>query len=389
MNPSLIILGSTGTIGVQALQVAQQHGMRVRALAAGRNAQRLESQIRAFRPELAVLQDEAAAADLRVRVADLPVRVLAGTDGVIEAAASDGDMVLNAIVGIAGLRPTMAAIESGHTVALANKETLVAGGALVTQAARQHGVRILPVDSEHSAIFQCLQASPPNRALRKLILTASGGPFFGRTAAELAEITPDQALRHPNWQMGAKITVDSATMMNKGLEVIEATWLFDVPEDRVDVVVHRESVIHSMIEFDDYAVLAQLGVPDMKIPIQYALTYPDRFPCPTQPLDLVSYGKLTFFAPDNETFRGLPLCRAAIRRGGLCPAALNGANEAAVALFLAGKLRFPQIVALAEAAMAHQPDAPSDSVAHILEADAAARDYVRTAVGTTEREVFA
>lgn len=389
MNPSLIILGSTGTIGVQALEVAQQHGMPVRALAAGRNVQRMEAQIRAFRPEIAVLHDETAAADLRTRVADLPVRVLAGTDGVMEAASSDCGIVLNAIVGIAGLRPTLAAIEAGHPVALANKETLVAGGALVMQAAQARGVPILPVDSEHSAIFQCLQAAPPNRALRKLILTASGGPFFGRTAAELADITPAQALRHPNWSMGAKITIDSATMMNKGLEVIEATWLFGVPEDRVDVVVHRESIIHSMIEFDDYAVLAQLGVPDMKIPIQYALTYPNRYACPTQPLDLASYGKLTFFPPDDATFRGLPLCRDAIRRGGLCPAALNGANEAAVALFLAGRLRFPQIAELAAEAMAHQPAGAADSVAHILEADAAAREYVRAAVGASESEVFA
>lgn len=385
MNPSLILLGSTGTIGIQALEVAEKRRMRVRALAAGTNVKRMEAQIRAFRPELAAMQDEAAAADLRTRVADLPVRVLAGTDGILETASANGDIVLNAIVGIAGLRPTMAAIEAGHTLALANKETLVAGGELVTSAARAHGVSILPVDSEHSAIFQCLQASPPNRALHKLILTASGGPFFGRKASELAQITPAQALKHPNWSMGAKITIDSATMMNKGLEVIEATWLFGLPEDRVEVVVHRESVIHSMIEFDDYAVLAQLGVPDMKIPIQYALTYPDRYPCPTKPLRLTDYGKLTFFEPDDATFRGLPLCRTAIRRGGLCPAALNGANEAAVALFLAGKIRFTQIAELVAAALENQPGAPADSVGRILDADRAARDFVQQTVSRMTR----
>ena len=380
MKPSLILLGSTGSIGTQALEVARMHGYPVRALAAGKNAARMEQQIREFRPALAAMQDEAAAADLRVRVADLSVRVVGGEAGVLEAASAEADIALNAIVGIAGLRPTLAAIRAGHTLALANKESLVAGGALVKQAAAEQGVRILPVDSEHSAVFQCLQAMPANRALRRLILTASGGPFFGRTAAELADITPAQALRHPNWSMGAKITIDSATMINKGLEVIEASWLFDLPEDRIDVVVHRESVIHSMVEFDDYAVLAQLGVPDMKIPIQYAITYPDRYPCPTRPLRLEEYGKLTFFAPDGDTFRGLPLCRAALRRGGLCTAALNGANEAAVALFLAGKIRFPQIAELVQLGMEQQTAAPASSVAAIMDADRAARRAVQEAV---------
>lgn len=376
MNPSLILLGSTGSIGTQALEVARMHKYPVHALTAARNSKLLEEQIREFRPAVAALQDEAAAADLRVRVADLPVRVLSGEEGILEAAAQPGDVALNAIVGIAGLRPTLTAIEAGHTIALANKETLVAGGALVTAAAREKGVRILPVDSEHSAVFQCLEAQPANRALRKVILTASGGPFFGKKAEELAEITPAQALKHPNWSMGAKITIDSATMMNKGLEVMEACWLFDLPEDRIDVVIHRESVIHSMVEFDDYAVLAQLGVPDMKVPIQYALTYPERYPCPTRPLKLSEYGTLTFYDPDDTVFHSLPLCRAAMRRGGLCPAAVNGANEAAVALFLEGKLRFPQITELAQAAMEQQPDAPADSVEHILEADRIARAFV-------------
>ncbi|MBQ9082350.1 MAG: 1-deoxy-D-xylulose-5-phosphate reductoisomerase [Clostridia bacterium] len=380
MKPSLILLGSTGSIGTQALDVARKHGFPVRALTAAKNSRIMEDQIREFRPAVAALSDEAAAADLRARVADLPVKVLSGEEGILEAAALESDIALNAIVGIAGLRPTMTAIETGHTIALANKETLVTGGALVTKAAKEKGVKILPVDSEHSAVFQCLQAQPTNRALRKIILTASGGPFFGKTAADLAQITPAQALKHPNWSMGAKITIDSATMMNKGLEVMEASWLFDLPEDKIDVVVHRESIIHSMVEFDDYAVLAQLGVPDMKIPIQYAITYPERYECPTRPLKLSEYGTLTFFEPDNETFKGLPICREALRRGGLSATAVNGANEEAVAMFLAGKISFPQITQLVQEAMDRQPAAPADSIEHILEADRAARAFVRAAV---------
>ncbi len=377
----MILLGSTGSIGTQALVVAQTHGIQIIALTARRNVARMEEQVRRFRPQLAVMSEPAAAADLRQRVADCPVRVLSGEEGVLEAAQGNSGVVLNALVGIAGLKPTLCALKAGNTLALANKETLVAGGELVMRAAKEAGVPILPVDSEHSAVFQCLQALPPNRALKKIILTASGGPFFGKTRAELAGVTAAQALRHPNWSMGAKVTIDSATMMNKGLEIMEAAWLFGLPESQIDVVVHRESVIHSMVEFDDGAVLAQLGVPDMKLPIQYALTYPERFPCPSESLNLTEYGKLTFFEPDSDTFRCMELCREAIRRGGLVPAAANGANETAVELFLQGKISFLQIPELVERAMLRQEKASADSVDAVLEADRRAASFVREQAG--------
>ena len=377
----MILLGSTGSIGTQALVVAQTHGIQIIALTARRNVARMEEQVRRFRPQLAVMSEPAAAADLRQRVADCPVRVLSGEEGVLEAAQGNSGVVLNALVGIAGLKPTLCALKAGNTLALANKETLVAGGELVMRAAKEAGVPILPVDSEHSAVFQCLQALPPNRALKKIILTASGGPFFGKTRAELAGVTAAQALRHPNWSMGAKVTIDSATMMNKGLEIMEAAWLFGLPESQIDVVVHRESVIHSMVEFDDGAVLAQLGVPDMKLPIQYALTYPERFPCPSESLNLTEYGKLTFFEPDSDTFRCMELCREAIRRGGLVPAAANGANETAVELFLQGKISFLQIPKLVERAMLRQEKASADSVDAVLEADRRAASFVREQAG--------
>lgn len=381
MKRSMILLGSTGSIGTQALVVAQTHGIQIIALTARRNVARMEEQVRRFRPQLAVMSEPAAAADLRQRVADCPVRVLSGEEGVLEAAQGNSGVVLNALVGIAGLKPTLCALKAGNTLALANKETLVAGGELVMRAAKEAGVPILPVDSEHSAVFQCLQALPPNRALKKIILTASGGPFFGKTRAELAGVTAAQALRHPNWSMGAKVTIDSATMMNKGLEIMEAAWLFGLPESQIDVVVHRESVIHSMVEFDDGAVLAQLGVPDMKLPIQYALTYPERFRCPSESLNLTEYGKLTFFEPDSDTFRCMELCREAIRRGGLVPAAANGANETAVELFLQGKISFLQIPELVERAMLRQEKASADSVDAVLEADRRAASFVREQAG--------
>lgn len=353
MRPkNLVLLGSTGSIGVQSLDVVRRLKGTVLALAACRNVTRLEEQIRAFHPKVAALYEEDAARDLKTRVADLPVRVLSGPEGLCEAASlPQADMVLNAVVGMVGLRPTLAAIEAGHTVALANKETLVTGGAVVTAAAKRRGVKILPVDSEHSAIFQCLQAAPPERAVRRLILTASGGPFFGRDRASLTTVTASEALRHPNWSMGNKITIDSATMVNKGLELIEAHWLFDTPPEQIDVVVHRESVLHSLIEFVDHSVLAQLGVPDMRIPIQYALTYPHRVPSAVPSLDLATYGKLTFSASDDTAFPAVSLCREAIRRGGLYPTALNGANEQAVALFLEGKIGFTEITDCCEQAL--------------------------------------
>lgn len=350
---NVVLLGSTGSIGVQALDVIRQQGYTVLALAACRSAEQLEQQIREFRPAYAALYDESAAADLRVRVADLPVKVLSGMEGLcVLAGLPEADVVLNAVVGMVGLRPTLAAVAAGHDVALANKETLVTGGALVTKAVAEKGVRLLPVDSEHSAIFQCLQASPSPKAVRRLILTASGGPFFGKTSAELERVTRVDALKHPNWSMGAKITIDSATMVNKGLELIEAHWLFAMPPERIDVVVHRESVVHSLIEFEDSSVLAQLGVPDMRVPIQYALTYPDRAPSTVPHLDLASYGTLTFCEPDHQTFPAVELCREAIRKGGVYPTAFNGANEEAVALFLNDQIGFTDIVRCCEKALA-------------------------------------
>ena len=366
----LVILGSTGSIGTQALEVAEQAGYTVVGLAAARNVDAIEAQIRKFRPAYAALFDERAAADLRVRVADLPVLVLAGMEGLCSLASlPEADMILNAVVGMVGLQPTLAALEARKDVALANKETLVAGGAFVTRAAEKNGVRLLPVDSEHSAIFQCLQGCPPgDRALKRIILTASGGPFFGKTRQELEGVRPADALRHPNWSMGRKITIDSASMMNKGLELIEARWLFDVPPERIDIVVHRESIIHSLIEYDDNAVLAQLGVPDMRIPIQYALTYPARQPSPVPQLRLEDWGKLTFYAPDNETFPAMDMARQALRLGGVYPAALNAANEVAVEAFLEERIGFLDIPRLVGDTLDMSLPAPG-SVADVLEAD--------------------
>ena len=378
---SLVLLGSTGSIGVQALEVAQGAGYRVAALAAGSRVEPFEEQIRRYRPAAAAMFDEKAAADLKVRVRDLPVRITAGMEGLCELAAlPEADMVLNAVVGMVGLLPTLAAVRAGHDVALANKETLVAGGALVMDAVARRGVKLLPVDSEHSAIFQCLQGRPPReRALKRLILTASGGPIFGKSAAELERVTVQDALRHPNWSMGAKITIDSATMMNKGLELIEARWLFDVDPKDIDIVVHRESVVHSLIEYTDHSVIAQLGVPDMRIPIQYALTWPERLPSPVPRLDLAAYQKLTFFAPDYETFPCMTYCREAITWGGLYPAAVNAANEEAVALFLAGRIGFTAIPRLVASALDLTLPA-GDTAEAVLEADRHVREIVRAAV---------
>ncbi len=383
MRKRLVILGSTGSIGTQALEVAEKHGFPVAGLAACSNVAVLEEQIRRYRPRLAALFDEKAAADLRVRTADLPVTVLSGMEGLCEAASMEADMVLNAVVGMVGLTPTLAAVEAGRDVALANKETLVAGGALVMKAVAERGVRLLPVDSEHSAIFQCLQAAPPSRrALNRLILTASGGPFFGKTREALERVTLEDALRHPNWSMGAKITVDSASMMNKGLELIEARWLFDMPPERIDIVVHRESVVHSLIEFEDNSVLAQLGVPDMRVPIQYALTYPERAPSPARRLDLTAFGNLTFCPPDDEAFPCMQICRRAAARGGLYPAAVNAANEEANALFRRGEAGFTDIFRAAEAALSWKLPA-SGGLSDVLEADRESRR--RTAALLTGR----
>lgn len=378
---NLVILGSTGSIGVQALEVAEQAGYRVIGLAAARRADVLEQQIRQYQPAVAVLYDEQAAADLRVRVADLPVRVLSGLEGLCELAAwPQADMVLNAVVGMVGLRPTLAAIHAGKDVALANKETLVAGGAFVMDALARAQVKLLPVDSEHSAIFQCLQGCPPGeRALKRIILTASGGPFFGKSAQELQAVTRADALRHPNWSMGQKITIDSATMMNKGLELIEARWLFDLPPEQIDVVVHRESIIHSLVEYDDNAVLAQLGVPDMRVPIQYALTYPDRVPSPVKQLRLEDWAKLTFYPMDNEVFPAVELARRSLAMGGLYPAALNAVNEVAVDAFLHDKIPFTAIVSLVSAGLQESLPAPR-SVEDVFAVDAQMRAWARDAI---------
>ena len=378
----LALLGSTGSIGTQTLDVVRglretDSPVKIEVLAAHSNIRLLEQQVREFRPAAVSVFDADAAKDLRDRTRDLGLTVLEGMEGLCEAAAwKSADLTLNSVVGMVGLRPTLSAIRARKTLALANKETLVAGGSLVMKAAKENGVRILPVDSEHSAIFQCLQGCPEQKALKRLLLTASGGPFFGKTREELKDVTPEQALRHPNWSMGAKVTIDSATMMNKGLEIMEASWLFDMPPERIDVVVHRESIVHSMIEYQDNSVLAQLGVPDMRLPIQYALTYPQRLPSPVQALDLWKQQSLTFFEPDLKTFRCLAVCIEALKRGGLAPAAANGANEKAVELFLQKKISFLEIAELVASAVKNQPDAPADSLEAVLEADRSARNYV-------------
>ena len=375
------ILGSTGSIGTQALEVLEglkgtEWECRVAVLAAHSNVELLERQIRAVRPQAAALFDPAAAKDLRERTRDLGLPVLSGMEGLCQAASWEGaDLVLNAVVGMVGLEPTLNAIAAGKDVALANKETLVAGGALVMEAARKHSVSILPVDSEHSAIFQCLRGNNENQ-VEKILLTASGGPFFGRSRRELESVTPKEALAHPNWSMGAKVTIDSATMMNKGLEVMEASWLFAVPPEKIQVVVHRESIVHSMVEFLDHGIIAQLGTPDMRLPIQYALTYPRRVPGPMKELDLFALGKLTFYPPDREAFPCLDIAVEALRRGGLVPAAVNGANEQAVGAFLRGEIGFLEIPALVEEASVRQKADSPVSLEAVLEADRAAREFV-------------
>ncbi len=374
----LIILGSTGSIGTQALQVAEEMGIRVTALTAGSNAKLLEQQARKFRPLAVALNDEKAAGELKIALADTDIKVLSGADGVCELARGSGDTVLSSIVGIAGLRPTIAAINAGKTIALANKETMVTGGTIVNRLAREKGVAILPVDSEHSAIFQSLQGTPSG-SLEKVLLTASGGPFFGKTRDDLKNVTAAQALKHPNWSMGAKITIDSATLMNKGLEVIEAVHLFGVTASQIEVLVHRQSIVHSGVQFTDGAVIAQLGTPDMRLPIQYALTYPNRG-IGFEKLDLFKVGTLTFEKPDTDTFRCLPLCIEAINRGGVYPTAVNGANEEAVRLFLEGKIGFLDIAELNEKAMLAAPDIKDYTLEDIFEADKLARQTVIDAV---------
>ena len=341
------LLGSTGSIGTQSLDVCEMHGYDVKCLTANSRVDIMEEQVRKFKPDMVCMMSEAAAKELKSKISDTNTKVVCGMDGLIECATYDkADTVLNSVVGMVGLQPTLEAIKAKKTLALANKETLVAGGHLVTNLAKENGVQILPVDSEHSAIFQSMQGMPNKKAIKKIILTASGGPFFGKTLDELENVTAKDALKHPNWDMGAKITIDSATMMNKGLEFIEAKWLFDMPNEDIEIVVHRESVVHSAIVYQDNSMIAQLGVPDMRIPIQYALTYPEREPSPVKELSLTDYGKLTFFEPDYDTFKCINVCKEAIELGGLHPAAANGANEESVRLFLNGKIKFTDIAYL-------------------------------------------
>ena len=379
MSKVLSILGSTGSIGRQTLSCVDQLGLSVCALTAGSNVERMEEQCRKYRPRLAVMATDAAARDLKARLADLPIEVASGAEGLLAAATmAEADTVVTAVMGMVGLAPTLAAIAEKKRIALANKETLVCAGELVMAAAKEHGAEIVPVDSEHSAIFQCLQGCRDRAQIRRLILTASGGPFFGKCRDELENVTAADALRHPNWAMGPKITVDSASMMNKGLEFIEAMRLYSLPPEQVSIVIHRQSVIHSLVEFVDGAVLAQLGVPDMRIPIQYALTWPDRAPSPAAPLDLLTCGSLTFDAPDTENFPCLALALDAAKRGGTACCALSSANEDAVALFLQGEIGFYDIARLVSGAMEAVPFAAQPTLGQVMDTDRAAREYVQS-----------
>ena len=378
MTKTIALLGSTGSIGRQTLQVARELKLRVAALAAGSSVELLEAQAREFSPRLAVLYDKDAAAELRQRLRDTDIEVLAGPEGLLAAAqAEEADTVVTAVVGSVGLEPTLAAIRLGRRIALANKETLVCAGELVMAAAREYGADIVPVDSEHSAIFQCLQGCADRREIKRLILTCSGGPFFGKRYEELEHMTPADALKHPNWSMGAKITIDSATLMNKGLELIEAVWLFGLPPEKIQIVVQRQSIVHSAVQYSDNSIIAQLGVPDMRIPIQYALTYPARVPGVVPELDFTTLKLLTFDVADDETFRCLAACKKAIKKGGLGPCAANGANEEAVKLFLEDKIGFLDIGRLVEAVVDSDSFGGDYTLADVYECDKMARAFVR------------
>ena len=377
MTKTITILGSTGSIGRQTLSVADELGLRVAALTAERNVDLMEAQCRKYRPKLAVLADEAAAEELKVRLADMNIRVLAGAEALCEAAAlPEADTVVVAVCGFAALRPTLTAIHEKKRIALANKETMVCAGQIMQAAARESGAEIIPVDSEHSAIFQCLMGCRERTEIKRLILTCSGGPFFGKTRESLACMTKSDALRHPNWKMGAKITVDCVTLMNKGLEIIEAMRLYDLPLSKVTAVIHRQSVVHSLVEFVDGAVMAQLGVPDMRIPIGLAMTYPNRAHNPAPALDLLSCGPLTFDAIDETAFPCFVLAKQAAQTGGTACTAMNAANEEAVGLFLQDKIGFYDIADAVEAAL-RLPVVQEPSLADIFEADRLARIHTR------------
>lgn len=379
MSKTLVILGSTGSIGEQALDVARKNGYKVKGLAAGKNIEKLEAQAREFSPEYVGVFDKNAAKEIKDRLKDTNIKVLSSEEGVCEVASLKADIVLNSIVGIAGLKPTIAAIKAKNNIALANKETLVTAGDLVNVAARENGVSIIPVDSEHSAIFQSLQGVPKG-ALSKILLTASGGPFYGKTKEELENVTVAEALNHPNWSMGSKITIDSATLMNKGLEVIEAVHLFGVAPDDIEVLIHRQSILHSAVELCDGAVIGQMGTPDMRLPIEYAITYPKREQMCCDRLSLSDVGTLTFAKPDREAFPCLDICVDAIRQGGLKPAAANGANEEAVALFLSGKIEFLEIPELVRKATDAQKQVGSFNLEDVFAADKSARQLVLNSI---------
>ncbi len=382
MSQILSVLGSTGSIGTRTLDVAAQCGFRVAAIAANRSVEKLEEQARRFCPSLVAVYDPAAAADLGVRLADTDIRIVSGMEGLLEAATlPEADTVVTAVMGMIGLRPTLAAIDAHKRIALANKETLVCAGELVMARAAQEGVDIVPVDSEHSAIFQCLQGCADRGEVKRLILTASGGPFFGWTREQLKTVTRADALKHPNWTMGAKITIDSATLMNKGMEFIEAMRLYHMPPEKIQIVVHRQSIIHSLVEYCDNAILAQLGTADMRLPIQYALTWPERTPAAARELDLFSCPDLTFDRPDTETFRCLGIALDTARRPGTASAIMNGANEAAVDLFLRDKIGFLDIADLVAYALETVPAQSAERLDAVLEADRAARDAVYSRAG--------
>ncbi|MDE7303557.1 MAG: 1-deoxy-D-xylulose-5-phosphate reductoisomerase [Oscillospiraceae bacterium] len=373
---TITLIGSTGSIGKQTLDVCRKHNITVKALAAYGNTALLESQAREFSPERVCIYRDDLYIEMRERLADTGIKVLCGMEGLCEIAADkSADLFVNSVVGMVGLLPTLTAIENGIDVALANKETLVAGGHIVMSEAKKRGVKIYPIDSEHSAIFQCLQGNDPKQ-VNKIILTASGGPFFGMRKSELTDVTVEQALNHPNWSMGNKITIDSATLMNKGLEFIEAKWLFGVSPRNIEIVVNRESVIHSAVEFKDFSVIAQMGVPDMKIPIQYALLYPQREECDVKSLSFTDYGTLTFFKPDFETFDCLSGCIEAINRGGAYPCIVNAVNEEAVTLFLNREIPFLRIGELVRKSLDSLPEMPSETYEDIKRAEIAARNFV-------------
>lgn len=374
------VLGSTGSIGVQALEVISLHKLTVTALAAKSNIELLEEQARRYKPETVCIYDEEKYSLLKSRLADMGVKVVCGMHGLCEIAAmQDTDVMLNSVVGMVGLLPTLTAIGNGTSVALANKETLVAGGNLVMELAEKKGVAIYPVDSEHSAVFQCMQGNKKQQ-VSKVILTASGGPFFGKTKSELRSVTLEQALSHPNWSMGNKITIDSATMMNKGLEFIEAKWLFGLKPEQIEVVVHRQSVVHSAVEYDDYSVIAQLGCPDMRIPIQYALLYPERVECPVNRLSLTEIGRLTFEKPDYDTFECLGICKEAIKKGGAYPCIVNAANETAVQKFIDGEISFLEIGELVKSVFEHFEYHDIGSYEDVIRHDRKAREYTELLV---------